>query len=56
MGLSWGSLGLVCSLLLVGGHAEKLVCVFSPISPSMLHIKGHFDAWESGNQDFGDSS
>lgn len=29
VGLSWRSLGLVCTLLLIGGHAEKSVCLFS---------------------------
>lgn len=37
LGLSWRPLGLVCTLLLVAGHAEKLVCLFSHLSIHAAH-------------------
>lgn len=58
MGLSQRSWVLNCTLLLVDGQAEKLVCPVLPSLGSLLHIKGHSDAWEADkkNPDFSDSA
>lgn len=47
MGLFQRSWDLNRTLLLVGGRAEKSVCPVLPSLVSLLHIKGHSDAWEA---------